>query len=325
MRISYVKYPGDIILCLLWSTILIPFTLFNVDGPLRVILGLPFLLFIPGYLLILVLFPAKKRIQGIDLIERLALSIGLSIAIVPLIGLGLNYSPWGIFELPVFFSILLTIYLLGILGWYRWQKTPTQDRFIFTLNLRFPHSETKLDKALTLILTLSIILSVSILVYLIATPRIGERFTEFYLLGPDDTADSYPDDLTTNENATVIIGIANHEYKPIMYTVEIWLINQTSVYNETQQDTMTTIHHMWFMDKITTTLNHSTIDLETSWSPQWEYTYNFSINTTGHNKLAFLLFIEATDDYTQGLDYHNIADDKLNKAYRDLHLWLHIT
>jgi len=325
MRISYVKYPGDIILCLLWSTILIPLTLLNVEGPLRVILGLPFLLFIPGYLLILVLFPAKKTIQGIDLIERLALSVGLSIAIVPLIGLGLNYSPWGIFELPVFFSILLTIYILGILGWNRWQKTPPQDRFTLTLNLSLPHSETKLDKALTIILALSIILSVSILIYLIATPRIGERFTEFYLLGPNGTADNYPADLTTNENATVIIGIANHENKPMMYTVEIWLINQTSLYNETQQDTITTIHHMWFMDKITTTLNHSTIDLETSWTPQWEYSYHFAINTKGHYKLVFLLFTEATDDYTKGIDYHKIAEDKFNKSYRDLHLWLDIT
>ena len=59
---------------------------------LRIILGLPFLLFFPGYVLVGALFPRKK---GIDSIERLALSFGLSIAVVAFIGLILNYSPWG--------------------------------------------------------------------------------------------------------------------------------------------------------------------------------------------------------------------------------------
>ena len=59
----------------------------------RNILGLPLVLFLPGYALIAALFPAKSDLDGI---ERVALSFGLSIAVVPLIGLGLNYTPWGI-------------------------------------------------------------------------------------------------------------------------------------------------------------------------------------------------------------------------------------
>ena len=54
---------------------------------LRIILGLPFLLFFPGYTLIAALF--IKR-EGMGSIERVALSFGLSIAVVPLIGLILN-------------------------------------------------------------------------------------------------------------------------------------------------------------------------------------------------------------------------------------------
>jgi len=38
--------------------------------------------------------PSHSR-EGIDGIERVALSFGLSIAIVPLIGLVLNFTPWG--------------------------------------------------------------------------------------------------------------------------------------------------------------------------------------------------------------------------------------
>ena len=61
--------------------------------PLRVVLALPLMLFIPGYCVIAALFPKDG---DINLIERFVLSFGLSIAIVPLIGLGLNFTPWGI-------------------------------------------------------------------------------------------------------------------------------------------------------------------------------------------------------------------------------------
>src|SRR3972149_42796 len=70
--------------------------------PARIILGLPFVLFFPGYALMAALFPRK---DDIDPIERVALSLGLSIAVVPLIGLALNYSPWGIRLDPILASL----------------------------------------------------------------------------------------------------------------------------------------------------------------------------------------------------------------------------
>ena len=60
---------------------------------LRIIVGIPFLLFIPGYTLLSAIFTKKEGMSGI---ERVALSFGLSITVVPIIGLVLNYTPWGI-------------------------------------------------------------------------------------------------------------------------------------------------------------------------------------------------------------------------------------
>lgn len=60
------------------------------DSIIRKILGLAFVLFFPGYVFVTSLFPERKEL---DNLERLALSFGLSIAIVPLIGLVLNYTP----------------------------------------------------------------------------------------------------------------------------------------------------------------------------------------------------------------------------------------
>jgi len=68
---------------------------------LRYVFGSVLVLFLPGYSLIEALYPKRE----LDELTRLALSIGLSLALVPLIGLVLNYTPWGIRLAPVAVSI----------------------------------------------------------------------------------------------------------------------------------------------------------------------------------------------------------------------------
>ena len=68
----------------------------------RYVLGAIFVLFLPGYAFIKALFPTKE----LDNIERTALSIGMSLALVPITGLILNYTPWGIRATPVTLSLL---------------------------------------------------------------------------------------------------------------------------------------------------------------------------------------------------------------------------
>jgi len=69
---------------------------------IRYVLGAIFVLFLPGYSLIKALFPEKE----LDSIERTALSMGMSLALVPITGLILNYTPWGIRATPVTLSLL---------------------------------------------------------------------------------------------------------------------------------------------------------------------------------------------------------------------------
>ncbi|MCK5459313.1 MAG: DUF1616 domain-containing protein, partial [Thermoplasmatales archaeon] len=140
MKISSKQYPIDIIISILWSFLLIPIILLDINDTIRIILGLPFILFIPGYILIFSLFPFKKTDRGIDIIERIALSFGLSIAVVPLIGLSLNYTPWGIRLEPILFSIFLFIVGIGIIAIYRWMKTNPNERFTISLDISLPKS-----------------------------------------------------------------------------------------------------------------------------------------------------------------------------------------
>lgn len=76
---------------------------------LRWILGSVFVLFIPGYVTLEALFTGDRQL---DSIERFALSIGLSLASVSLVGLLLHYTPWGLTLTSTL--IALTIFTVGL-------------------------------------------------------------------------------------------------------------------------------------------------------------------------------------------------------------------
>jgi len=323
MRISFDKYPIDIILCMLWSIILLPITLINTGKTISIVLGFPFLLFIPGYILTFALFPTIKTDKGIDVIERIILSLGLSISVVALIGVGLNYTPWGIQMVSVYLSRFIFVIGVGAIAIYRWIRAPSDKRFIICFDLSFPKSEGRLDRTLTILLAIVIILAAISLVYVVSTPKIGEKFTGFYILGSNEKAETYPKNLTVGENATIILGIINHEYKIINYTIEVWLINQSFNYDESENEKITIVDHMWFVDKMMFTLEHTDMDI-TPWTPQLEYDYSFSINKTGSFKLAFLMFTTPTGEYIVDEDYKDKADQKISSAYREIHLWIDV-
>jgi len=84
-------------------------------------------LFLPGYSLIATLFPRKDDLDGI---ERVALSFGLSIAITPLLGLALNYTPFGIRLSPILIVLSVFTVSLAIGALVRRNRIPEEDRFI---------------------------------------------------------------------------------------------------------------------------------------------------------------------------------------------------
>ncbi|MEM3924304.1 MAG: DUF1616 domain-containing protein [Zestosphaera sp.] len=78
--------------------------------PARYVLGSIYVLFLPGYSLVEALYPREGDLTPL---ERVALSIGLSLAVTPLIGLVLNYTPWGI-RLPAIITST-TIFVITML------------------------------------------------------------------------------------------------------------------------------------------------------------------------------------------------------------------
>ncbi len=83
---------------------------------LRYVFGSLYVLYAPGAVLLEALYPRGEELEPL---ERLALSIGLSLALVPLVGLILNYTPWGIRLVPIIISLALLTLSLAIIALYR--------------------------------------------------------------------------------------------------------------------------------------------------------------------------------------------------------------
>src|SRR3972149_5318976 len=77
------------------------------------------------------------------------------------------------------------------------------------------------NKILSAILIIAILGAIGALGYVIATPRSGEGFTEFYILGLERKAENYPKELVVGQEGKVIVGIINREHKTASYRVEV--------------------------------------------------------------------------------------------------------
>lgn len=300
--------PADLMVALAWlgvSILAIYLPVLN-ESPIRVVLTLPMILFLPGYCLIAALFCKE---DDIDLIERIALSFGLSIAMVSLIGLGLNFTPWGIRLEPIVISLTLFTVVMVLIAHYRRTLLVPTERFRFpffeiasTVRESFiPHEGSRIDRILTIILVVSVLIAVTTTIFVIAFPKQGERFTEFFILGENQTAAGYPDRINAGEQYPLYIGMVNHEYRPVTFTIRTYgmLMEFNTTTNASR---IISMDPLWQHSR---TLAHN----ETAIVP-----YNLSVNKSVYNRIGFLLFNESLPGPTVN------SSDLINASFRDLHL-----
>lgn len=274
-HIPRTRLSDDLCLILGANTLLWVVTLFPIlkATPLRIMVAVPFTLFIPGYALIAALFPEGEgmnteghpSVEGgsgpsfsadLGLLERAVLSFGSSIALVPLIGMALNFMPWGIRLWTILASLTLLTGLLTLIAVKRRAQLPANERFDpslgYTLQTglsRFRSAANRGELLLTVVLLLSVCITAGGIGYAIsAQPETGS-FTEFYLLTENETGDpvagNYPANMTVGEKQQIIVGIGNHEGEPANYTVVIELQevqmdgNQTIVTDSEELDRFT--------------------------------------------------------------------------------------
>jgi uncharacterized membrane protein len=258
----------DLIIIIILSILTVIAVLALPDGnALRILFAIPFLLFIPGYALVSFLWTKKGDLGNL---ERIALSFGLSIAIIIVLGLILNYTPWGLSLLLILMSCFGFIIAFSMLALYRRMKTPVEERFFIRFDFGLPKGELpRTDKILTILIVASLIVAGSVLGYVVVTQKTGERYTEFYILDKNGTTEDYPKNLTVGESKTIIVGIVNHEGERTNYSIKINLLNKTDDMNDT-----------W---------NYS---IAVNDDERHEFNFDFSIASNDTYRLEFLLFRE---------------------------------
>ena len=228
---------------------------------LRVVLGIPFVLFFPGYTLCSALYPDNEGLEGMD---RLALSIGLSLSVIPLIALGLNYTPWGIRLVPVITSLLLFTVSMSAITQHRRNQIPYEKRWTPRLPVSLPKwSETsRADRYMTLGLLIFTVAASAVTYHYAVSQGPRYRFTEFYVTGPGGKFGDYPKDMKIGENGTVILGIINREHEPLNYEIVVELDNLT-------------------IGNLNVWLEHE---------ERWNSSYVFTPEKNGDHKLEFILY-----------------------------------
>jgi len=297
--------PDDLIAAAIITLLLILMIAFIPDNPVRTVLGLIFILALPGYVATAALFPNR---ESIDAIERIALSIGLSIAIVPLAGLALNYTPFGIRLEPILATLSGFVLIASVVAWRRRASLPEDERFAVDIKIDLSMKGMPMvDRVLTVGIVITLAATLILLAYVVAVPRNGESFTQLALLGPSMKAEGYPHNLTLNQSASVFVTVGSFETAGRNYSLVILLQPQNVTgANLTHWRQGNPFAGNQSMDRGLGMARNFTLQ-------PGEYlnsTYNFSISQLGTFKLRFMLFLEG-QSLTQ-------------EPYREVYLWLHV-
>lgn len=215
---------------------------------LRALVGLPLLFLLPGYALVAGLFPASEPTEpsrldwgvvgdggavlpnaGVDNRERLALSFGASVALLPIVAVGLSLAGFA-YSLEVLTATISVVGVLGMaVGVVRRNRIPPRRRF------QVPHEQwvatayrgvfgrrSAVDAGLNVALAVVVVASLAGVGYAVVAPNDAESFTSVALLTENDegtlTASGYPETLSES-GEELVVRIENHEDEAASYAV----------------------------------------------------------------------------------------------------------
>ncbi|ELZ23106.1 hypothetical protein C475_15694 [Halosimplex carlsbadense 2-9-1] len=210
----------------------------------RTVVALPLVFFAPGYMLVTAIYPEQytggygdalltggwdqRDGDGLHPLERVVLSVGLSVAIVPLLGLVV----WAAFG--EFTPVLVLAGLVSVVGLLlpatviRRYNLPPDRRLVTrprTQVRRFgrwlPGSSTA-ETATNAFLVASVLLAAGAFTYGVALPADGETYSTAALLtnhSGELTADGYPTNFTAGEAESLTLQLTNSENAQTTYTV----------------------------------------------------------------------------------------------------------
>ena len=317
--------PADLaaVVVLVVLTVLAVFLPVVNETPIRTVVGLPFVLFVPGYAFVAALFPddgespterdetGLSDTSGIDLVDRLAMSLASSLAIVPLIGLTIHFTPFDIGLGSMLVGIAGFTVVCAVVGNVRRSRLPPEDRFVFPYRAwvaagreELTNPEDTVHAALNVAMVLSIVIAAVAVGYGLTSSQVGERYTEFYLLtGDEDTGEliaaDYPEEFVEGESEEVILGIENEEHETVEYTVVVQLQRVEGDGEDAE------VIERDEVDRFQATVEHNE-----TWMDRIEVTPTFAGEDL---RLAFLLYEDESP-----------AEPTVENSYRFVHLWVDV-
>jgi len=218
-------------------------------APLRFVVSVPLLLFFPGYVLVGILFPRRgavdraqpngngslATIRDLGRItgpERAALAVGLSVALVPFYGFGLELLPVGAFDSLILPTLVGVVLVGAVVASVRRLRVPSDERFSLPLGAArdaiaapFSGPMPRAERIATIALAASVLLAVLSVGYVLAVPQDGEQFTDLRVMtespGGELRLGDYPEEVETGQTAEFVIGVDNREGSPQAYTIVV--------------------------------------------------------------------------------------------------------
>ena len=228
----------------------------------RVVVGVPLLFLAPGYATVSILFPRASALESTDDRqflgqtrtvsdgERLALAFGLSVALLPMIGLTMVAATVALTG-PAIVTTVGMFVLGGVLvAALRRGRVPAGERY----SLRFGRKLSRLwgaivggsvvHTAVNVVLVVSMLVALTSVGYAFVSPQQGEQYTSLELLSEDDSgeyvASDYPTELEPGEPVELTVAVENQEGADTDYTAvvqEQWVDDGDVIDRTTHDDT----------------------------------------------------------------------------------------
>ncbi|WP_436346891.1 DUF1616 domain-containing protein [Natronorubrum sp. FCH18a] len=216
-------------------------TWFQEGSVLRLFVTFPLALFLPGYALVSVLFPAgnrsaqkttstaiETRPRGIDVVERLGLSFATSLAIVPMVVIALPFTEWGLTTVSIAAALVVITVGLAQLGVVRRLRTPKPERFIVSPLAsvsRLRRDESAVATVSSVLLVLAVGLAAGALLLGFLAPVSTGGYSELALYSEDENGELVAGDIdgevAPGESVPVTVSIDNQEGEETDYTVVV--------------------------------------------------------------------------------------------------------
>lgn len=334
IRAIYLAIPVDIVGIVVFIAF-VDGLIFNLSTsfPLtRAVAGIVMVLFVPGYLLLAIVYPRQSAQTGEEgplqstrmqtnlrrlasggapsWSERILLSFGLSLALIPLLAL-LVAPASGSLSQGAVVTGLNAVVLLGVgIALVRRTLVPSEDRLRLSIRSRvasvnvFFSKKNHSGQFLSVVFFLSVLIASVTMGFVVLSPGDGEAYSSLSVLSENENgellASGYPEEITQGSDAELAIRVENSVDSETDYTA-VGVIQRVEA---SEQSVTVTETERVFRDQATVA------DAGT-----WTTTHSFAPEMVGENlRLQYYLY--------KGAPPENVNEDT---AYRTVSLWTSVS